>query len=45
MPPANTRLPQEVLDHLLHLNRTIPDSAARRAAKDAYLASLDPASP
>lgn len=42
VPPANTRLPQEALDHLLHLNRTLPDSAARAAAKRAFLAGLDP---
>ena len=38
--PANTRLPQKVLDHLLLLNRTIEDSPSRTAAKRAYLDSL-----
>lgn len=35
--PANPRLAPEVLAHLLHLNRTIPDSDVRKAAKLAYL--------
>ena len=41
--PANTRLPRAALDQLLQLNRTIPDSAARVAAKQAFLDSLRPA--
>lgn len=40
VPPANTRLPQAALDHLLHLNRSIEDSATRAEAKRAYLAGL-----
>ncbi|MDQ2090680.1 hypothetical protein [Marimonas arenosa] len=40
LPPANTRLAQEALDHLLDLNRTHPDSADRAAAKQAYLDTL-----
>ena len=39
--PANTRLPQNVLDGLLAINRQEPDSAKRRAAKAAFLETFE----
>lgn len=42
VPPANTRLPDAMLQQLLDLNRNISDRETRRAAKQALVATFQP---